>query len=392
MKNGLYASYDRRKSRPSEAVNKSGNTSIVEDNRPFTTYQRQLRKTMESGTISKRVATGIFNQSKKTATYSYPFPEKEHHAVRNGALPTVLSHEKKKITPSTNVSSDDVCQLARDKARDDEKLGRVYDILTNMYEMPDEMLEKRIYSILGGEVASNYIVNDQEDEELVNDKRFVSDDEVDLAKPGVVIPYRQLEEHEKNARLKLNKAAFRKGQYFHIHNPEDHDPALINERMIINARVQHDAGALLAYIADGWDNEAVRDWRSLVLAAKFLGMNREELERGGVKYDKVVIYYNRSHRKKVKKGVMNRIPEWGRVGALSAFYNRIAKGIGVGEQIGDHSFTALRARTLNKWIVEEAWDLVQNEGMSKRHFIKVAQKKILSDFGKTPFQIDDFEV
>ncbi len=180
-------------------------------------------------------------------------------------------------------------------------------------------------------------------------------------------------------RKHLKPLAYKHGTYYHITRPEGIGEAIKKgeeeERMILNINSQRKAAELITYIADGWSGKT-KDWRRHVSSAKFLAMSPVGRNaKPDLKYDKVVIYYNKVHQTKIQAGVEARLPENDRNENISAFYVKLGKGMGIGEEkvdkLGD-SFTTRRANTLFNWIMKEkGWDEVKS--MSEASFVEEAE-------------------
>ncbi|MEM9340683.1 MAG: hypothetical protein AAGA66_18260 [Bacteroidota bacterium] len=353
---------------PTLSTHKKPGTNLVNtlvDNRPATVYQRQLLDTMHTHHMSNPLQTYRKNNPSKS-------------------VPPDLSTLPGRTAP--------VYQLARNKKGDKEKLANVYHLVVQHIGNLDgnnlEAFKAAIYNMLGGEHNPGYQVYDVTDLPLIRDERVASDLE---AKAGnnIVRSHHLLTDQEKRQRIAYNEIGFNEGAYFQAHNPRHYEAnpttgPFFNERMIINTLTQRDAGELVRYIVNGWDDLNVTDWRRWITIAKFFGISEHGKANHAkpIKYDKVVLYYDSRYRNIIAKGVKKRLPKKKRVAALSAFYDVIAKGIGVGEQVGKGSFTDARVDTLVGWIGLEAWDQVRDGTMTERQFIKAATQVILEEMVK----------
>ncbi|WP_282080076.1 DUF4157 domain-containing protein [Aquimarina algiphila] len=157
---------------------------------------------------------------------------------------------------------------------------------------------------------------------------------------------------------KPSEEAYETGDYFHVFGNNDKDS---NERIILNIKDQNDAKKLVDHIKEGVENPekitlktfAVKydmAWTKKIESLKFFA-SREQQNK--VKYDKVVIYFEGTSNDReairagikrffnyelLKKDVFNE--------DISAFYNKMDKGMGYGKEIEGTSFTSESAKSL----------------------------------------------
>ncbi|MEM9339668.1 MAG: hypothetical protein AAGA66_13115 [Bacteroidota bacterium] len=366
MKTGLYKTLNQQLKRRKEVADRSDTVgkSVLLDDRPTTIYQRRLQERMNAHHPSPKLFL-----PKRSEGSGY-----EKTRLRTVTLPQPMKN------PTSTVTH--VFQLARNVDADREKLGRVYDVITHEdVKDPNDWL-MYVSFIFGMEENPNYRLM-RGDSKLLNDHRFIAQEKVYGSKK-----YGELTAKEKKRRIKLNKKYFKNfGDYFFVSNPNHDDDRQSSERMIINVSSQQRAGQLLKWIADGWDAE-VQDWRQDVLSAKFYGLKcKRKHKKQNLKYDKVVIFYNNGQgqaRERIKQGVEQSIPEEERIPLLSAFYNEIGVGIGIGEETnGDNwggSFTQRRVNYLFDWITQRQEEINQ---MNKETFIYKAEAVILEGMPNT---------
>ena len=156
---------------------------------------------------------------------------------------------------------------------------------------------------------------------------------------------------------KTNKNAYNVGDYFHVYGNNSKNS---NERIILNIADQNDARKLIDHIKEGVRNPdketyksfAVRHdmtWTKKIESMKFYASKKQ---KNKVKYDKVVIYFEGSpaDREAIRAGIKRffnyELMKDPFKEDISAFYNKIDKGIGYGEEIAGTSFTTISAQLL----------------------------------------------
>ena len=283
--------------------------------------------------------------------------------------------------------SSTTCQMRLDEEGDIEKLKKIYGWIRSQTTQPaDDEIEQIIYNMLGFEEASEYEVQEG-DEEFILNLRVKLQDRRNLLDKGIEM----LEDTETKERLKEIKERIGKGEttkedtyhmhqlayenigtYYHIKRviPKEFDED-INERMILNINKQAKAGELLMTINDGWA-ESTDDWRAYIDGGKFYALSKNQREKEpNLKYDKVVLYYDRKYRSRIIEGVKEIVSEADRNPNISGFYNKIAKGIGIGREIGNESYTTDRSSQLQRWIkMDKGWDEVRR--MTEEQFVQEA--------------------
>ena len=283
--------------------------------------------------------------------------------------------------------SSTTCQMRLDEEGDIEKLKKIYGWIRSQTTQPaDDEIEQTLYNMLGFEEASEYEVQEG-DEEFILNLRVKLQDRRNLLDKGIEM----LEDTETKERLKEIKERIGKGEttkedtyhmhqlayenigtYYHIKRviPKEFDED-INERMILNINKQAKAGELLMTINDGWA-ESTDDWRAYIDGGKFYALSKNQREKEpNLKYDKVVLYYDRKYRSRIIEGVKEIVSEADRNPNISGFYNKIAKGIGIGREIGNESYTTDRSSQLQRWIkMDKGWDEVRR--MTEEQFVQEA--------------------
>ncbi|WP_024768078.1 eCIS core domain-containing protein [Aquimarina macrocephali] len=284
----------------------------------------------------------------------------------------------------TKISS--TYQLAFDTTEDNFKLRDIYNWINE--DQPEwSVIKNKVYKLLGAEEDSYYRIKDN-DRELVKDTRLTpqglkdviarhyhkaldneNDEEAEayLQMYNKVINRKVLSNTEKES---INEKAYDEGGYFHIHRRR-YRGEKTDERIIVNINSMEKAAELIKFIADGWDNET-NDWRDYIISGKFLGTKRLKKH---MKYDKVVLYYDKRFQNEIFEGVRERVPREDRNRNISGFYNKLARGIGVGEELGGGtSFTGNRRDSLVKWIMDEGFPKLR--GMSKEDFVAKAREVV----------------
>ncbi len=348
-------------------------TATLPDHRPATLQRRKLQEAMQKVAPSSGFPDPL----------SVGIEKPRLMALQRKATTRLEPRSLQRPYPQGPITSP-VVQLAIDNKKDFEKLGWVYDGLKsdkgNVYSNRDD-LRSLIQVMFSWEVGSPYQVKDG-DFHLM-DHRFYSQRLNKAMKDSEEVrkPYDQLSDNEKEDRIAKNKKYFKEGDYFIIRKPNDKG---FNERMVLNILSQKTAINLLKYIADGWD-EGKTDWRNHVEVAKVLGISNKgkvENSENELKYDKVVIYYQRKYRQAIQQGVKGQVTAHERVDNLPAFYNVLEPGMAIGEERGGPSFTHHRAIALTNWILKMEEKGLKVTKMSKNEFIEQAHKLILADLEK----------
>lgn len=293
-----------------------------------------------------------------------------------------------------------IYQLVYDEDSDNAKLKQIFRLIKSGPMPGDQVVNDTIYEIFGVEDNSVYEVLPNQ-EALVQDEIFnpqdwkdgidaekEEDSYRDEYKTKLDRIYADVEEKEEPSEADkdfVKSLSFKHGDYFHIKNPRPRMGARATERMILNINSQAKAAALLEHIADLWRRKRTRFkredlWVKQVISAKFYAMGaQKKAATTKIKYDKVVIYYNAMYRDMIKAGVEAKVPEDDRNENISAFYDKLGKGMGVGEEkkdaLGD-SLTTRNTNALINWIKEQGWDTVQ--GMEEQEFIDEARTAILN--------------
>ncbi|AXT61388.1 DUF4157 domain-containing protein [Aquimarina sp. AD10] len=157
---------------------------------------------------------------------------------------------------------------------------------------------------------------------------------------------------------KPSKKAYETGTYFHVRGNRGKNA---NERIILNIKNQNDAKKLVDHIKEGVENPekvtlktfAVKHdmvWTKKIKSLKFYASQEQ---KNKVKYDKVVIYFEGtpSDREAIRAGI-KRFFNYELLKKdvfnedISAFYNKMDKGIGYGKEIKGTSFTSESTKSL----------------------------------------------
>ena len=320
----------------------------------------------------------------------------EKEADRMGAKSNALSlNENTRLAQpkSIAVSSASPYQLALDVDHIKSIIGKVYDALwgadTGLTYSAGGIFQT-IYDLFGNEDNDDSYTADSISYVDIDDPRFSPQNGID----GVITYFMEQGEDEAQAEqsaidalalvsVQTEQSLMRQyayahgGDYFHIINAANAGVDS-DERMILNIKKQTVACALAKHIADKWDVGGAPDWRSSVNSAKFLANSGSEGPI--IKYDKVVIYYEKGAdgavQSSIKDGVMAFLGAHGGEDALntniSAFYDKLGKGIGVGAEVSGTSFTTERARELAGFIDGKKGSLYQ----SKAVFVKAAYENV----------------
>lgn len=296
-----------------------------------------------------------------------------------------------------------VHQMEFDEEGDKEKLRRVHQWLKLQYVPPEaKKFRKKIANILGKEPNSNYAFPAGEEDRVENPGFWAQNGQLyaylEADRTEDDEEYNELMAlHEKKKKdvtdteqVRLNALAHKGGDYFHIGRPPAVRGALNGmrgrrkrpkrERLILNINSAKVGADIMYHIMEGWEGTDL-DWRSMVTSAKFFGGNPAGQGAPGtseIKYDKVVIYYERPDREEVVRGVNGFVPNAQRNEDISGFYNKIGKGMGIGEEkvskLGN-SFTTRRAETLRRWILNvKGWRVSQR--MDENDFVEEAMTAV----------------
>ncbi|MCK8521026.1 DUF4157 domain-containing protein [Aquimarina sp. D1M17] len=312
--------------------------------------------------------------------------EKEADIMGARSLDTSeASQSVSKLSNKSIIGNSSTYQLRFDSTKDSYKLEDIYDLIVEGgFEFDD--LEGKIYNILGYQENSIY-TNKESDRELVKDlrlkpqgkstdilvrsyhkaKKSGDTEKMEVAKETFErvknLKYYEIEDEDKE---RISELSYEQGNYFHIGRRKKKNEK-VNERLIVNINSIQKAGELIKHIADGWDEKA-NDWRKHVVSGKFYATER--LQKF-IKYDKVVLYYDKRFQGQIYNGVKQYVPENDRNNSLSGFYNKLERGIGVGEELGGGtSFTGNRTDSLVKFIANLG--LEKTREISKEEFVKRA--------------------
>lgn len=265
--------------------------------------------------------------------------EKEADVMGGKSLSVQLKSDKNKLTISSKMHSSCIIQKEIDEIKTKEMLGRIYDMLLSK---DITKWETAIYDILGTEqVDPTYFDHIDDTTKFAED--FISQNYPEYSSESV---YEQI----------------KGGDYFHLEDIGGE----IDERMILNLKKQSDAFNLMKYIADKRKEKSSipeDEWIHYISTAKFYAGSSLP-EDNLIKYDKVVIYYHSDNRTTIKNGILSFLDirekdesenETKRTEKfkddISGFYDKIAPGMGVGEEIGEGtSFTGERTNDILAYI------------------------------------------
>ncbi len=371
--------------------------ATIPDHRPATLQRRKLQEAMQDRAVSGRdpaqpnIRSGMsFRSTSDHLTFSASegvgglfgdtIGDMVHQSQRcvEPGLPFKGSAGTSEVSGSeygtcvTGVRSS-VFQLTRqrDVEKDCEKLKEVYQMLMDYKMKPaKKTLEKAIYIAFSMEKNRPYLMGKDDLEQLKKGRFEAQRERRHLKKlKGTAKSDR---EDKKNALIDI---VYKEGGYFFIRNPKL-QPEHSTERLILNLNRQRVGIDLLNHISYGWQDAENEDWRKHIKSAKCLACSDDITQ---TKYDKVVIYYLKEHSDKIEKGVMNQVPIENRNENISAFYFRIAKGIGVAKQEEDKSFTTGRSEFLSNWILEN-WEKVRE--MGEEDFVSTVNDMIVKDIDR----------